>query len=77
MIDEKLTWKCHISKVCKQISKNIGVMSKLRCKLSNNIMLTLYNTLVLPHLLYCNIIWGCSAKTNLEGILKLQKEQCD
>ena len=34
MIDESLTWKHHIAFVCSRISRNIGIMSKLRYCLS-------------------------------------------
>ena len=34
MIDESLTWKHHIAFVCSRISRNIGIMSKLRYYLS-------------------------------------------
>ena len=30
MIDESLTWKYHIAFVCSRISRNIGIISKLR-----------------------------------------------
>ena len=33
----------------------------------------LYNALILPHLNYCNIVWGNSAITKLNSILLLQK----
>ena len=34
MIDESLTWKYHIAFVCSRISRNIGIISKLRYYLS-------------------------------------------
>ena len=29
-VDNKLSWKCHINNICKTISRNIGVMNKLK-----------------------------------------------
>jgi len=72
-VDEKLSWKIHIFHVSAIISKNIGILSKLRYKLPSNILLTLYNSLILPHLSYCAVIWGSSCKTHLDILLKLQK----
>ena len=34
----------------------------------------LYNTLILPHISYCNIVWGNSGKTKVNPILLLQKK---
>ena len=38
-----------------------------------HILLLLYNSLVLPHLNYCIILWGCCNKYLLERLHKLQK----
>ena len=34
MTDESLTWKYHISYICSRVSRNIGIVSKLRHYLS-------------------------------------------
>ena len=51
----------------------IGVMSKLKDTLPQNVLLLLYNSMILPYLSYCNIIWGSCNKYLLERILLLQK----
>ena len=33
----------------------------------------LYNSVILPYLNYCNLVWGSSYKTNLQRIIILQK----
>jgi hypothetical protein len=73
ILDSKLSWRQHISQVCLTISRNIGVMSKLRYKLPDSAMLLLYNALILPHLMYCNIVWGGAGKSLFERLFKLQK----
>ena len=72
-LDSKLLWKQHISQISLTISRNIGIMSKLRYKLPTSAMLILYNTLILPHLTYCIIVWGCAGKTLLDRLFFLQK----
>src|SRR2546425_11657606 len=72
-IDSSLTWKHHISQICSIISRNIGIMYKLRSKLSDSVLFTLYNVLILPHLMYCNIVWGCAGKTLLDRLFILEK----
>ena len=56
MIDSALTWKYHISYVCAKLSRNTGVISKLRhIYLSNNLRRSIiilsiltFRTLLLP-----------------------------
>ena len=72
-IDECLDWKIHIQNVVLKISRSIGILSKLKYILPKNVLLLLYNSLVLPHLTYCNIVWGNSYFSHLNKIRVLQK----
>ena len=70
IIDEHLSWKQHVCKLANKLSRSIGVMNKLKRYLPSHIMLTLYNTLILPHLQYSILCWG----HNASRINKLQKK---
>lgn len=72
-IDDHLTWKPHIHNVAGKIAKSVGIIHKARQVLHRNILLTLYNTFIMPYLLYCNLIWGKVPKTTLWPVLRLQK----
>ena len=69
-IDNGLTWKKHIDIVCKKISKIVGIMARLRYLIPQQTLLTLYNSLVLPHLSYGSLLWGHKNKE----VNKLQKK---
>ena len=59
-IDESMSWKYHIGDVCSKVSQVVGILYRLRNLLPEKILLTIYNTLFLPHISYCNINWaGC------------------
>ena len=73
LIDECLTWKNHIDCICKTISRNIGVMNKLKHFVPDRILHTLYCTLVLPYLNYGILLWGNTCKSYLDKLIKLQK----
>ena len=73
-IDESLSWKYHISEICNKLAKVVGIIYRLQNVLPENILLTLYNTLFLPHITYCNINWANCAKTFSDRIYKLQKK---
>ena len=72
-IDENLSWKNHIDGITKTISRNIGMINKLKFIIPERILHTLYCTLVLPYINYGILIWGKACKTYLEKIHKLQK----
>ena len=73
LIDEDMKWKSHISNILTNVSRNVGIINKMRDYLPQHILLLLYNSLVLPHLNYCIILWGCCNKYLLERLYKLQK----
>ena len=73
MIDATLTWKAHIEKICKTISRSIGVLYKIKPFVNLKILKTLYYSLIYPHLIYAIEIWGSADTTHMNHILMLQK----
>ena len=71
-IDCKLSWNEHIDAICTKISRNIGVLNKLRY-FPLNILLMLYNAIIQPYFQYCNIAWGSSSNSAMLRLLQLQK----
>ena len=69
-ISETLDWNHHINKITNKISKTIGVMKRIKRFISKDTLRTIYNSLILPHLLYCILTWGF----NTTRLLKLQKK---
>ena len=68
-INTHLTWNTHLSVISKKNSRIIGLIRKMKSIFPFNIVLSLYNTLILPHINYCLLSWG----KNCESILLLQK----
>ena len=73
-IDRHLTWNQHIRNISLSISKGIGIMYRVKDILLDHSLLMIYNALILPHINYCNIVWGNCHKTKLDQILLLQKK---
>ena len=74
-IDNNFTWKAHINHITTKISKGVGVLSHLSKELSYNILILIYNTILLPYLTYCCITWGFTYQTYINKIFTIKKRQ--
>ena len=72
-IDSNLLWNDHIRNVHTSVSRSIGILRKLKHFISKKSLMILYNALILPHITYCNIVWGNCCSTRINSILLLQK----
>ena len=70
ILDTALSWKYHINMIAIKISKVIGILHKLKYIFPKNILLTIYKSLILPHLNYGLLLWG----VHLQDISVLQKK---
>ena len=75
LIDNKLSWNCHIKHANLKISKGIGILTKQRRYLSKGVGRTLFNTLVQSYRDYGLLVWGSPAPSNLKPIKKNYKKQ--
>ena len=57
-----------------KISKAIGVINKSRQFFDCNTLRVLYNSLILPYLQYCNLIWASTYPTHIQPLFILQKK---
>ena len=57
----------------KNLISNFYYSQNIRYKINQTTALRLYDTLILPHLTYCNSIWGSTSKTHLLNLNRLQK----
>ena len=64
ILHERMSWKQHIEHIRLNIAKTIGIIYRLKSIYPSAILLTLYNTLVTPHLHYCLLCWGSIIKEN-------------
>ena len=61
-IDQNITWSDHIKKISIKVARVIGILSKLKHIFPRNILRTIYNSLIHPHLIYGLYLWGFSPK---------------
>ena len=67
IIGNKLSWKDHISFVCRKVTRGIRVIIKARKVLHSEALKCLYYSL------FSYQVWGSACKTNIEHLLSLQK----
>ena len=69
-LDKSLNWKSHTNNIASKISRTLGVINSLKFIVPRKTLLVIYNSLILPHLNYCILIWGHQNKR----LYKLQKK---
>ena len=74
VLDDCLSWNKHIEKVFTKISRIIGCIRQIKHNIPQNILIMLYNALILPHIDYGIVIWGRTSKCNIKKIQKLQNK---
>ena len=57
-INENLKWNTHIDHISQKMSRIIGLLNQMKMIFPQEILLSIYNTLILPHLNYCMLSWG-------------------
>src|SRR3984893_16336859 len=73
IVDQKLTWQQHITYISLKISKSLNILRRLKYKLPKKCLISLYYSLIYPHLSYCIIVWGSAYNTALHRLIILQK----
>ena len=74
IIDQELKWKEHIDAHCKKLSSAIALLRRAKAFVSQNELIRMYNSLVVPYFTYCSNVWyDGNNRTNLEKIYKMQK----
>ena len=58
IIHQNLSWQAHIKAISSKIATSTGIIIKSRQFFFSNTLCTLYNSLILPYLQYCLIIWA-------------------
>ncbi len=71
-LDENLSWKSHIHKVCKKMSSANYIINKTKNILPESTLKNLYSSLVHSHINYGLLLWGCSK--SIGQVVKMQKK---
>ena len=70
------TWTSHVDLLCKKISSNLWLLSRIKECLIIEQRIQFYKTYIQPHIDYCSLVWHLPNKNNLVRIFRLQKRAC-
>ena len=69
LIDSRLTFSDHIKSISNKISKNCGILYKIRDKLPDQTKLDFYYAFIYPYLTYNVIVWGGTYPQHLQPLI--------
>ena len=72
-IDKFLDWKEQLRVKCNTVSKNVGILAKLKNVISTNVKKVIYNSIIAPHFHYGIVAWGAPHSQDFKRLYKLQK----
>ena len=57
IFNSHMNWNTHINYIATKILKVVGILYRLKDIYLQSVLLTLYNSLILPHFHYCLLLW--------------------
>ena len=73
VIDPGLKWTLHIDELCKKkVGRMISYLGRVGNFVNESSLKWLYNSAIMPHFDYSDVIWHSAAQTNLDMLQKLQ-----
>ena len=70
-VDQNINWERHIENISKIACAN-GAIKLIQHFIPFNVLIEVYNSLIQPHLDYCNVMWGNCNKGLSEKLQRLQ-----
>ena len=70
MLDADMSWKTHVAMVRNKLSRINGILHRLKYSYPQNVLITLYTSLFVPHINYGSLLWGHAGR----ALDKIQKK---
>ena len=68
MLDADMSWKTHVAMVRNKLSRINGILHRLKYIYPQNVLITLYKSLFVPHISYGSLVWGHAGGGALDKI---------
>ena len=63
-LDEKLNFILHIRDICNRVSKQVGILNRVKNLIPSCAKLQLYKSAIIPHLICCHLVWHFSCASD-------------
>ena len=73
IIDSQLKWQSHINQVCKNVSRNVFLLSKLKQFVDKDTRKMFFNAHIRSHIDYCSTVWDGSSEVHLKRLDSLYR----
>ena len=73
ILDQEMKWEAHISSLCKRLSRNLYLLSKLSSYASRDALLMFYNAHILSHINYASSLWDSAGELHLKKVDSLYR----
>ena len=74
ILDSGLTWSHHINLLATKISRNAGILYRLKGVVPDATLKTIFHSFIQSHLNYCSIVWGFGTKNSISKLFVGQKK---
>ena len=71
-VDQNLTWDSYIASIRKKVTRNVGILKKVKPVLNRLNLIDIYRSLIEPYFTYCCIVWDSVGETQTKSLQKLQ-----
>lgn len=72
IINDQLNWNEHKQYIKRKICKSMGILHRCKQVLNIDERINIYNSFILPYLLYCLPVWGGCIKSQNDEMVKIQ-----
>ena len=73
ILDQEMKWDSHLSSLCKKLSRNLYLLSKLRSYADQNALLMFYNAHIMSHINYASSVWDGACEVHLKKLNSLHR----
>ena len=74
VVDEHLTWSAHVQSVTAKVSQRLGLLWRLRNRLSGLVLRELYTTCIRPVIEHSSVVWSGISSTDSVRLERLNRK---